>query len=651
MKTIKVGGKNKLIPRKTFVYRSVLKALQMMIERGTFLDKCEQWRSRNTDNYTLGDIYDDGKVWKDLHHVSQRPFLQLPGNLCFALNIDWFNPYDETPYSAGAIYLVVLNLPRCERYKVENTILVGMIPGSNEPKDHMNTYLSPLVEDMCKLYDGYEFYNPNSMTTKTTIRAMIACITCDLPATRKVCGFSNFNATLGCSKCLKQFTVDEFSDKPDYSGFDCHTWVARDLSTHNDKAFESRDANTKRQRKEIAKEYGIKYSELVRLPEFNIVRYHVIDPMHNVFLGLVKHTVKTWKDTGLLLERHFQTLQEKVDSMNAPSKIGRIPRKIGSGFAAFTADEWKHWVLIYSVYALHGILPEDHYRCWCTLVDSCRYLCQPVTTFTTIEHAHDLIVEFCKTFEALYGHQRCTPNMHMACHLASCIKDYGPLSSFWCFPFERFNGVLEGVSKSWLNPEKQMFVKFLDLQLTRHCISTGNDKFLSDFCEQHNMIDNSSRSEDNSSLSQSRGSDTIMVEQLKNISCPVSKIDASKKPYHILSPPCKERCYNDSEVAILNQMYSLLYPTAIVTFTRFYYQYKKLLINGEEFLCDISSSKRSSTVAAKWPNVVNVDPYGDAPLRIAQVHYFIEHNNPKWRELVSESYPSQSELVHGPPQT
>ena len=109
-----------------------------------------------------------------------------------------------------------------------------------------------------------------------------------------------------------------------------------------------------------------------------------------------------------------------------------------------------------------------------------------------------------------------------------------------------------------------MFVKFLDLQLTRHCISTGNDKFLSDFCEQHNMIDNSSRSEDNSSLSQSRGSDTIMVEQLKNISCPVSKIDASKKPYHILSPPCKERCYNggyfESNVFItLSYSYRYLY--------------------------------------------------------------------------------------------
>ena len=90
----------------------------------------------------------------------------------------------------------------------------------------------------------------------------------------------------------------------------------------------------------------------------------------------------------------------------------------------------------YSMYALYGILPEDHYRCWCMLVDSCRYLCQPVTTITAIEHAHELIVQFCETFETVYGHENCTSNMHMACHLEISIKDYGPLSSFWCFPFE-----------------------------------------------------------------------------------------------------------------------------------------------------------------------------------------------------------------------
>lgn len=622
LKRVKIGGKFKLVPRKTFVYRSIIKAIQMMLVRENFLQKCEEWRSRNIEEGVLGDVY-DGKVWKDLHTIVGRPFLALPGNLCFTLNIDWFNPFDETQYSAGAIYLVVLNLPRCDRYKVENTILVGIIPGPSEPKVHINTYLSPMVDDICKLYDGHVFCNPRSLTNVTTMRAMLACITCDLPATRKVCGFSNFNATLGCSKCLKKFPVYQFGKKPDYSGFNVQTWVLRDMDTHMVKAIESKNANSTSHREEIAKTYGVKYSELLRLPEFNMVRYHVIDPMHNVFLGIIKHTVKTWKETGLLLDRHFEKLQEKVDLMNVPSKIGRIPRKIGAGFAAFTADEWKHWVLIYSVYALYDILPEEHYKCWCMLVDSCLHLCQPVTTLATINRAHDLIVEFCRTFETLYGRESCTANMHMACHLKASIEDYGPLSSFWCFPFERYNGILEGIKKSWLNPEKQMFLKYLDLQLMRQFTNSEHNMFVSDICKEYMMGNSASGS---SSLAQTGKSDVIIVEQLKNISCPVVQIDATKKSFHYLVPPFKEKCFCDTEVAILEHMYSLLYPTSIVNFTRFYFQYKKLVINNEEFLCENSLSKRSSTIAAKWPGVLCVDPSGEAPLRVAQVHAYIEHN-------------------------
>ena len=77
MKKVKLGGRYKFVPRKTFVYRSVAKALQMMIERGNFLERCEHWRSRTIEEGRLGDIY-DGKVWKDLHNMSGRPFLELP---------------------------------------------------------------------------------------------------------------------------------------------------------------------------------------------------------------------------------------------------------------------------------------------------------------------------------------------------------------------------------------------------------------------------------------------------------------------------------------------------------------------------------------------------------------------------------------------
>ena len=75
-----------------------------------------------------------------------------------------------------------------------------------------------------------------------------------------------------------------------------------------------------------------------------------------------------------------------------------------------------------------------------------------------------LTVWFCRQFEDLYGAERCTPNMHMACHLKDCMLDYSVLSAFWCFPFERMNGILEGMKKSWVSPEKQMFSKFINLQ-------------------------------------------------------------------------------------------------------------------------------------------------------------------------------------------
>ena len=91
--------------------------------------------------------------------------------ICFSLNIDWFNPYEQTPYSVGAIYLDVLNLPRNERFKEENFILVGLIPGPNEPKQHINTFLSPLVQDLQVLFDGITFQNPSAILGYTTLKS------------------------------------------------------------------------------------------------------------------------------------------------------------------------------------------------------------------------------------------------------------------------------------------------------------------------------------------------------------------------------------------------------------------------------------------------------------------------------------------------
>ena len=192
----------------------------------------------------------------------------------------------------------------------------------------------------------------------------------------------------GCSKCLKEFPTESFGKKPDYSGFDWLKWPQRDLKAQKEKGTEFKNALTASSRKDILRSYGAKYSVFMELPVFNIVRCHVIDPMHAVFVGLAKHTTKTWKDIGIIDAKLYPIIQERVDLMVPLSKIGHIPRKIGAGFSSFTADEWKHWILIYSFYALYELIPDVHYKCWSNFVLACRLLCLSIITRAQINEAH-----------------------------------------------------------------------------------------------------------------------------------------------------------------------------------------------------------------------------------------------------------------------
>ena len=172
------------------------------------------------------------------------------------LNIDWFNPFEESPYSVGAMNLIVQNLPRSERFKIENVILLGMIPGPSEPSKHINTYLVPLVDDLLKLYCGIELPVENSKTMK--VKAVLSCVVCDIPATRKVCGFLGISANKGCSKCVKHFETTTFGSKPDYSVYDQLTWMSRTCPEHYRNALLSKNALTPTERaRHDEKETGV----------------------------------------------------------------------------------------------------------------------------------------------------------------------------------------------------------------------------------------------------------------------------------------------------------------------------------------------------------------------------------------------------------
>jgi len=132
-------------------------------------------------------------------------------------------------YSVGVTYMTVNNLPCTLWYKRENVIIVGIIPGPTEPKLTMNSFLRPLVDDLDKFWMGVVILCDNHPLKTLFIRAALICCACDIPATRKLCGFVGHAATLGCSKCLKSFSciaTEEGHHKMDYSGYDQETWPA-----------------------------------------------------------------------------------------------------------------------------------------------------------------------------------------------------------------------------------------------------------------------------------------------------------------------------------------------------------------------------------------------------------------------------------------
>ena len=90
-------GNTTLTPFKTYPYQSLKNAIQRLVSRKGFLELCEHWRLRATKipEGILCDIY-EGEVWQTFTSIDGVGFLEFKYNLCFILNVDWFQPFTHT---------------------------------------------------------------------------------------------------------------------------------------------------------------------------------------------------------------------------------------------------------------------------------------------------------------------------------------------------------------------------------------------------------------------------------------------------------------------------------------------------------------------------------------------------------------------------
>ena len=101
----------------------------------------------------------------------------------------------------------------------------------------------------------------------------------------KVGGFTAINHESFCSRCecCRSFHS--------YDNFDYDVWVSRTDADCRRKAEKYISASSPEAAKalvERVERYGIRWTELLRLPYYKPSSYLVVDPMHNLFLGLIK---------------------------------------------------------------------------------------------------------------------------------------------------------------------------------------------------------------------------------------------------------------------------------------------------------------------------------------------------------------------------
>ena len=626
MRTVQLKSGLVYRPIKIFPCQSIKKAIAKLAQRRGFVQCCELWRQRSAFRRFgyMCDVY-DGEVWGQYND-----FLCAPYNYLLTLNVDWFSPFDHGCYSVGAIYLTVQNLPVSVRNNPDNIILVGIIPGPTEPHLTLNSYLAPMKEELLQAWsNGFEIPNipMGDRQISLTIRLALTCIACDIPASRKVCGFLGHRATSGCNKCYTAFAQvheDNGSIWTNYGGFDRTQWTMRTNDNHRERCDQIiqtfRAHGTKTSLTNAESVNGLRYSVLLDLPYFDPVRYCVVDPMHNLFLGTGKHMMEVWlKLPDNPMRKNLDRIESLVSEFIIPEGIGRLPSKISSHFGGFTADQWRNWITIYSPIVLWQVLQQQHWNCWILFVQAVKIISGRVLGMSQLSEADVLLQKFCTLVQELYGDRACTINMHMHLHLIQSLQDFGPAPSFWLYSFERYNGLLGSFHTNNLRIESQIMRRFLESQ------SLGNEACSLMDEQLRKVLPKESQLYDTPALNVNL-QDVNVVQLLTASSGPIANMDLTLHQvyYSMVTTigPFKEHIITALEIQSMEAIMQEIFGVGVELKSKFGLKFGKLLI-GDDLIGSVMprSSVNSSHILSHWPS----GSLCETPdWNVGKVQYFLE---------------------------
>ncbi|KYN20119.1 hypothetical protein ALC57_07547 [Trachymyrmex cornetzi] len=224
---------------------------------------------------------------------------------------------------------------------------------------------------------------------------------------------------------------------------------------------------------------GVKgVSPVAVISEFNLVHGFVLDYMHCVLLGVIRLVTGLWLDSTSHKEKYYiglkrHEIDNRLLAIRPPSSFPRLPRSLKER-SFWKANEWRTWLLYYSLPCLKNILPLKYYKHHCLLVSAIYTFLRNKISISDIDNTTWNLVQYVTEFQKLYGPQNMTFNVHLLLHLGKTVLMFGPLWCYSAFSWESGNGFLLKFVKGTRGVLTQIARKYTYLQSLSRLLSQYN---------------------------------------------------------------------------------------------------------------------------------------------------------------------------------
>ena len=144
----------------------------------------------------------------------------------------------------------------------------------------------------------------------------------------------------------------------------------------------------------------------------------------------------------IALRKYSYEIDKCISLVRPPNEIRRTPRSVDA-WSFFKANEYKAWLLFYSLLILSLFLPPKYVHHLALLVTSMHILLSDKILKNDLSDAHYIMLYcFYNDASQLYERSIYTNNMHSLIHIVPMVELWGPLWGYSMFSFENVNGYL-----------------------------------------------------------------------------------------------------------------------------------------------------------------------------------------------------------------